>query len=51
MNSLNNFHSEYYKQKYLKYKFKYLTQKELIGAAGTALKFGTKQCPEKFLVY
>ena len=29
MNSVNN--SEYYKQKYLKYKFKYLEQKKLIG--------------------
>ena len=37
-----------YQTKYLKYKFKYLTQKELIGAAGPTLKFGTEQCPENF---
>ena len=41
MNSGNN--SEYYKQKYLKYKFKYLEQKKLIGG----LNLGTKKCPEK----
>jgi len=42
MNSdVNN--SEYYKQKYLKYKFKYLEQKKLIGG----LNLGTKKCPKK----
>ena len=39
MNNDNN--SEYYKQKYLKYKFKYLEQKKLIGGE-------PEQCPEKF---
>lgn len=38
MNNINN--SEYYKQKYLKYKFKYLEQKKLIG--------GVVPCPNKF---
>ena len=49
-NSLNNFNSEYYKQKYLKYKSKYLSQKELI-AGDPVLKYGNKSCPEKFGFY
>jgi hypothetical protein len=41
MNNVNN--SEYYKQKYLKYKFKYLEQKKLIG--------GVDPCPNEFGVF
>jgi hypothetical protein len=40
MNSVNN--SEYYKQKYLKYKFKYLEQKKLVGG----FNLGNEACPK-----
>jgi hypothetical protein len=40
MNSGNN--SEYYKQKYLKYKFKYLKLQK-----GGVIKLGTEECPKK----
>ncbi len=42
MNSGNN--SEYYKQKYLKYKFKYLEQKKLVGGV-------LKPCPNEFGIF
>ena len=45
MNNDNN--SEYYKQKYLKYKFKYLEQKKLIGG----LNLGINKCPENLGVF
>jgi hypothetical protein len=40
MNNVNN--SEYYKQKYLKYKFKYLKLQK-----GGVIKLGTEECPKK----